>query len=93
MRCTTSSTESLRPQFVVLLDQSLLNDPELDVEFIEVLGEEIALQFMLDNPSHEAVRRTTPTNPTNYLNDIDVDRIVVLYEEFRTNEHARSRPR
>lgn len=32
-----------RPQFVVRLDQSLWNHPELDVEFVEVLGEEIAL--------------------------------------------------
>ncbi len=39
-----------------MLDQSRRYGTELDVKFIEVLGEEIPLQFMLDGPRHEATQ-------------------------------------
>jgi len=45
-----------RPQFVVLFNHSLGDCPEFNVEFVEVLGEEIALQFMFDSAGHEATQ-------------------------------------
>jgi hypothetical protein len=45
-----------RPQFVIPRDQSFGDHPELDIKSVEVLGEKIALQLMLNSAGHEATQ-------------------------------------